>query len=600
MKIQRFLITIWMILLVGIVHSQHSVVDSLQQALDTAQTVKSKFRILNLLCQHTTQKDRNLAMYYARTYDSLAQDIDDTYQKGRAKVLIGSVDFMSGDYEKAAVAFLTAMTAFENLKDSAQIGALYNNMSGIAWAQRDTFGAINYLQQAIPFYSGSTRIRRLIINHTNLGNMLIVAGQYDEAEKYLLKAIEYIHEIKIPSELGLPYSMLSDLYVKKKLYEQAEIYANNALKYLSVTKDVQTILGVWRTKAQVALERDQLENARICLTEAQKIVEENNIRSVEKGLLSSWLDYYRKVGDFRNAFNFSEQIRHLSDSLLHADRDRNLTELREKFEADKKEKEIAVLSMQNDLIETKMQASKRQNMGLIIGLLLLMGISTILFKLYQKIEKQNKVISIALREKDTLLREIHHRVKNNLQVISSLLSLQSKYIQDENALDALRQGQDRVRSMALIHQDLYQNINLRGVNAEVYLTKLLENLLRSYKIREDEIKLDIQVEPINLDVDTMIPLGLMMNELISNALKHAFVNTTEPKIRISLWEQNQYLHLEIADNGTGVADLKEMEKKSFGFSLIKMFATKLKADLDIQSKQGFEVKMKIKQFEKAA
>ncbi len=217
MKIQRFLITIWMILLIGIVHSQHSVVDSLQQALDTAQTVMSKFRILNLLCQHTTQKDRNLAMYYARTYDSLAQEINDTHQKGRAQVLIGSVDFMSGDYEKAAVAFLTAMTAFEDLKDSAQIGALYNNMSGIAWAQRDTFGAINYLQQAIPFYSGSTRIRRLIINHTNLGNMFIVAGQYDEAEKYLLKAIDTFMKSKFLLNWACPIPCCPT-FISKKNY----------------------------------------------------------------------------------------------------------------------------------------------------------------------------------------------------------------------------------------------------------------------------------------------------------------------------------------------------------------------------------------------
>lgn len=600
MKIRRLLLITGLILILGNIHGQDAIIDSLEQALDTARTTKSKFRILNLLCQHTTQKDRQKAMYFAKMYDSLAHEVDDTYQKGRAKVLIGSVDFISGDYPKATEAFLSAMIDFEEVRDSGQIGALHNNLAAVAWAQKDTFGAINYLQQAIPYYTGSTRLRRLIINHNNLGNMLKITGQFEEAEKYLLKSIEYIHDINLPDELGGPYAMLADLAVKRKFSEQAEIYANDALKYLSPTKDLQLIQGVWLTKAQVALEMNEMENARVCLTEAQRITRENNIRNVEAGLISRWIEYYEKTGDFRNAFLHSEQLRQLNDSLLNADRDRNLTELREKFEADKKEKEISLLNVQNDLIQTKMMAGKRQNIGLLTGLILLAGISLVLFRLYQKIEKQNKVISTALLEKDTLLREIHHRVKNNLQVISSLLSLQSKYILDENALDALRQGQDRVRSMALIHQDLYQNDNLRGVNAKIYLTKLVENLLRSYKIREDEIRLDIRVEPVNLDVDTMIPLGLMMNELISNALKHAFKTAPEPTISIVLSEQGNNLYLEIADNGTGVADIGAMEKKSFGFSLIKMFATKLKADLDVQSDGGFKVKMKIRNFEKAA
>ncbi|MBK8503888.1 MAG: sensor histidine kinase [Saprospiraceae bacterium] len=284
---------------------------------------------------------------------------------------------------------------------------------------------------------------------------------------------------------------------------------------------------------------------------------------------------------------------------MDTERDRNLTELRERFETDKKEKEIAFLNMKNELNVVNMQASRRQSTFLFIGLILFAGVSIVLFKLFRKIKNQHQTISITLKEKDTLLREIHHRVKNNLQVISSLLSLQSKYILDEHALDALRQGQDRVRSMALIHQDLYQSNNLQGVNARIYLTKLLENLLRSYNIREDEIRLEIQVDPIQLDVDTMIPLGLMMNELISNALKHAFKTSKDHLIRLILTDQGKDLYVEIADNGTGVDDLEAMQHKSFGFSLIKMFATKLKAQLDIENQEGFRVKMKIRQFQKA-
>ncbi|MBK8503889.1 MAG: tetratricopeptide repeat protein [Saprospiraceae bacterium] len=289
--------------------SQISIIDSLQSALDTAQSTQSKFRILNLLCQHTTPKDKTLAMSYARIYDSLAHSIKDTYQIGRAKVLVGSIDFMSGEYNKAAEAFLSAVVDFESIKDSSQIGSLHNNMSAVAWAQNDTMGAIRYLEQAIPFYTGSTKIRRLIINHTNLGNMLKVSGQYDEAEVYLLKAIDYIYQINLKSELGGPYAILADLAVTRKRFEQSELYCNDALKYLSPTKDAQLIAGVWRTKADVAMQMNNYEEAQKHLEEAQKIVDINNLRIIETGLISHWMEYYVKKGDFTKAFEYSERLR---------------------------------------------------------------------------------------------------------------------------------------------------------------------------------------------------------------------------------------------------------------------------------------------------
>ena len=137
---------------------------------------------------------------------------------------------------------------------------------------------------------------------------------------------------------------------------------------------------------------------------------------------------------------------------------------------------------------------------------------------------QNTIVFEALKEKDFLLREIHHRVKNNLQVISSLLSLQARQIGDKNIQKAINEGRSRVRSMALIHQNLYQNENLTGVSVERYLSNLLSELFDTYKVDSDKITLHFNIQDIDLDVDTMVPFGLILNELISNCLKHAFPN----------------------------------------------------------------------------
>ena len=133
-----------------------------------------------------------------------------------------------------------------------------------------------------------------------------------------------------------------------------------------------------------------------------------------------------------------------------------------------------------------------------------------------------------------LLREIHRRVKNNLQVVSSLLRLQSRHVHDQQAHEALLEGRNRVNSMALIHQYLYREEDITKISADEYIEKLATTLYKSYNISDKQIKFKANIDPIKLDVDTAIPVGLILNELITNALKHAFPNKREGILEVSL------------------------------------------------------------------
>ena len=154
--------------------------------------------------------------------------------------------------------------------------------------------------------------------------------------------------------------------------------------------------------------------------------------------------------------------------------------------------------------------------------------------------------------------------------------------------------------MALIHQNLYQEENLTGINVKTYLDKLVGELFDTYKISKDKVSLDLNINSLDLDVDTMIPLGLIINELVSNSLKHAFNEKEKGKIYISLSEQNGELDLTVSDDGKGVDVEKMYKSKSFGNRLIKAFGQKLKADLIIKSENGTVVNMKIKNYKKAS
>ncbi|MEP4532659.1 MAG: histidine kinase dimerization/phosphoacceptor domain -containing protein [Cyclobacteriaceae bacterium] len=209
------------------------------------------------------------------------------------------------------------------------------------------------------------------------------------------------------------------------------------------------------------------------------------------------------------------------------------------------------------------------------------------------ITEQAQGLEKSLRERESLLKEIHHRVKNNLQIIASLLYLQSGKFENEDFKKVLEEGQGRVRSMALIHQKLYENDDLKSIPFGEYLTELLSEIKASFGHTMEKVKLDIQADDVQFDVETAVPLGLIVNELATNAFKYAFDGIDEGTFSISLRrEQEQYV-LNIADNGKGIPEEIDIKKtRSLGLRLVKMLSVQLEGEYAIEAKEGtmFELK----------
>jgi two-component sensor histidine kinase len=192
---------------------------------------------------------------------------------------------------------------------------------------------------------------------------------------------------------------------------------------------------------------------------------------------------------------------------------------------------------------------------------------------YKQIEAR---LQGALTEKEALLREIHHRVKNNMQVISSLLNLQKRQLQDKRLEMIFQNSQERVQAMAMIHESLYESQSLAAINLKEYLTKLAHNLMYSYLSDGDSIKLQVDIEEISLTIDQAVPSGLIINELITNALKYAFVKRRSGKIKIQgRLTGNDEVELVISDNGSGIPpDLDIHKTKTLGLKLMTGLAEK--------------------------
>ncbi|MGD9308229.1 MAG: histidine kinase dimerization/phosphoacceptor domain -containing protein [Desulfosarcina sp.] len=202
----------------------------------------------------------------------------------------------------------------------------------------------------------------------------------------------------------------------------------------------------------------------------------------------------------------------------------------------------------------------------------------------------------SLAEKESLLKEIHHRVKNNLQIVSSLLYLQEESTQDTSGLEILRESQNRIKSMALIHEQLYETTDLARIDFGTYTQGLIANLFNAYGIDPARIRLDIRAADIALGVDMAVPCGLIVNELVSNALKHAFPKDISGTIDIAIqYLEPDRINIVVADDGIGIpAAHTYAHKKTLGLRLVDTLVAQLEGRLAIRAENGTRFSITLK------
>ncbi len=340
----------------------------------------------------------------------------------------------------------------------------------------------------------------------------------------------------------------------------------------------------------------------------------DNFENSSVQFLQAKLETEKALGLDKNALATADMLITYRDSIHQSSLIQTSMELEKQYNTRQKEQEIKLLNTENELQKLNLQRSNFIKWILGLGTILLGIFSFYLIqnirnkkKLNVQLSEKNAIIASNLLEKETLLKEIHHRVKNNLQIVSSLLRLQSRSISDDHTKEILQEGQNRVQSMALIHQNLYKTDDLTGLEFKDYLEKLCKNLLSTYKLTASEVQLDLDIQPINLDVSTLIPLGLIINEIFTNSLKYAFDKTGKKTLGVSLQEKGNELEIIIKDNGVGATqDLIDYLNKpnagrnshwGFGTRLIKTFAQKLNADIEANNIDGTSILLKIRNYQ---
>jgi two-component sensor histidine kinase len=488
-----------------------------------------------------------------------------------------------GEFEKALDYAFQALTIYEEIRDEPGIAIANSYICDIFYSQQKYREAAEYAQKGYDIQKRLGLESDLAYSCQGLGDAWLLLGDPE-------KALAFQNE---------------GLALRRKLNEDIDIALSlnsrgNALKYL---KRYPEALADYREGLKISRKADFRPLVQTCVSNIGHVLNfqkkyrealpyhlENQRLATESGEMTGvpenlqlLAEAYAGIGKFDSAYHFQRLRSDIKDSLLSEETSARMSELQTKYETAQREAKIAV---QDEKLRE--QRSAIWAIAAVLTVALIAG--ALLWRLSKQLRRRNE-------EKEFLIKEIHHRVKNNLQVLSSLLHLQSRHIRDEAALDAVREGQNRVEAMSLIHKKLYMGDNLASVEMRDYLHQLGDTLLDTFGM-DDRVKVIYHLSPLHLDVDTAIPLGLIINELVTNSLKYAFPESRQGIVEISLWKnESGQLCLKVADNGAGIAAAPSLKSStSFGSNLVEILSKKLKGIPEISHENGYATMIKFERF----
>ncbi len=399
-----------------------------------------------------------------------------------------------------------------------------------------------------------------------------------------------------------------NIYNNLKDDKNCQIYSARLLSAIKTHKlEEGSLNNAYHLLISYYLRTEQFKVARLYLKKIElisKAIGDPN-RINQNNYLKFRLD--TAVGNFRSAVYHILTYNKIEDSLFNETKSKQIKQLEVEYETEKKEdsiklknKDILVLNQQNQLQRTNLQKVNLLKNVTIGGILLLLIIIILLYRQYRlkqlnsrTISYKNEILSSLLIEKEWLLKEVHHRVKNNLQIMISLLNTQSKYLENDDAVKAIRESQERMNAISLIHQKLYQSDDTAFINIKEYIHELVEHIRRGFS-GSTGIVFDLNIIDLQLDVAQAVPVGLILNEAISNTFKYAFPGKSSGMVSISITHStsgDSYL-LTIKDNGIGLPTDYDISKKaSFGIRLIQGLSKQLGGTFHIESNNGVQIEV---------
>lgn len=513
---------------------------------------------------------------------------------------------IKNNLRKALFYAIESVKTMENTSDFLCADNFYLHLGSV-------YFSMGHNDEAINLYKKSFAMRKNTINSGNWSKSLYLIIEALSQQKKYKEAFNYIKLTDIyPPKNSVEVFYLA--LVKASTYDEMKNTAAAEKFYIEMDKHAQkiitdkTAIPVLIGYSKMSLFYAKKGNTAKAEIYAKKVFDlgkktNNNIKNQDLELSLFKIDSLN--GKYISSINHYQNFTKINDSIYDISKNKKIEELKIQYETLKKEENIQTLKVQSKLQQSKLEKSKlliNFSIGIILLLFIIIGLFYNHYLLKQKNNKKleikekeisikNKSLQNLLLEKEWLIKEIHHRVKNNLQTVMSLLNSQTEFIQDDLALSTIKSSQHRIHAMSLIHQKLYMSENIASINMPIYINELIEYLKDAFNLNQ-RIRFIIEIEELELEVTQAIPVGLIINEAVTNAIKYAFPDNRDGLISLALIsKENNLYELTIQDNGVGILIDDNKGNTSFGMSLIKGLSEDLDAVFSIESHNGTLIKL---------
>jgi two-component sensor histidine kinase len=534
--------------------------------------------------------------------------------------LLVAVNRHVGNYQEAIGHGLSSVESALATQDTAFIGLFYGRL-GVLHEEIDQWQeAMDFHYKALAHFRQENNVFMILHTARNISNNLLGQGKTREALSFFQHALRDYPPQDQESTLEVA-SALSECYLALKQYALAEKHYRRMLRIENELNENETRkIRTYERIGNFYLVTRQYGNARRYLDQALSLnAREGTLRgAVNIHLLLFKLDSAQ--GRYKEAIAHHQRYKALSDSIFNETRSKQVASLQVQHKSKEKEQNIVLLTHENQVQRASIRQREFQRNSLIVGALLLILLLIVMHNRYRLKIRSNRLLQhqkkeicdkndaleglltekenllthkrTLLEEKEWLLREVHHRVKNNLQVVMSLLNSQAAYLQDDNALSAIRESQQRVYAISLIHQNLYKSDNIARIEMPAYVREVVEYLIDSFGAG-DHVRYQASIEPVGIDLTVAVPLGLIINEAVTNSLKHAFPGGRPGLIAVTLAEADeQNFLLTVTDNGIGLGeDFDFSSCRTLGMILMKGLSKQLRGTFKLESADGLTIRV---------
>ncbi len=546
--------------------------------------------------------------YYKAEYDKSLQIMErilDIYPNKDDKYVgivlnTGSIHFVKSNFVKALSLYQEGLSISEDNNAINHIAKAHDLIGELHKERKRYDAALKAHQKALTIYKEAGLKSNQVSVLQNMGASLTALHRFVEADGHLQESLNLASEIQNKLQVAKSRALIGINSLRLGNPRDGIVDLTSSIAYLENAKANTHLVQAYNALAECYY---GIENFGKSINYGKKTLELTETTSYPEARLEALFilsESYRQKGSFQRAYEYLSKFTELSDSTNKKQQDLVVEELNSKFDVERREEQIELLQKENVARNLVVDSQRRTIQVIGIALTIFLLLIFLLYRNYRLKAKANEQLKIRnkeknqlLKDRETLVKEIHHRVNNNLQVISSVLQLQYKRTNNESAQEIIQGIMSRVQSMAEIHKDLFAKNQLHRLDMNAFFDRLVKNNLNLFGTKS-EVKCTIDTM-VSAPLKDAVPIGLIANELVTNSLKHAFPQNTKGIIRIKLGQNQEHYHLIVEDNGSGFTTARP--ESSLGLEIVEILVNQLKGEIKMSFNIGTTASIKLKKYQ---